>query len=175
MAVTDKISLDFQFLGTGDPKKLIIIDTSVWGFIEDKPAIIEITVPGATNPVVYNFVKNSVNIFNSSNLYLSKVGDRRDLPDGIYKITLKGSPDSNCKNRYVLKDDNTRLQLYKLYGSIGPDYNPTDDVVKIIKKNKFLLDAANAAIVEGKVARAESFLSSVISNLNNYSECNNCN
>ena len=42
MALLDTINLDFQVLSTGDPKILAIVDTSVWGFIEDKPAIIEI-------------------------------------------------------------------------------------------------------------------------------------
>ena len=42
MAILDHIKLDFQILNTGDPKLLIVMDTSVWGFIEDKPSIIEI-------------------------------------------------------------------------------------------------------------------------------------
>ncbi len=72
------------------------MDTSIWSFIENKPAIIEIIPPGVVDPIVYNVAKNKTNIFNTSNLGMSNIGVLNDLPDGVYKVTIKGSPDSFC-------------------------------------------------------------------------------
>jgi hypothetical protein len=37
-----------------------------------------------------------------------------DLPDGIYDVTIKGSPDTFQKNRQYLRTTKTQLELDKL-------------------------------------------------------------
>ena len=129
MAILDHIRLDFQILNTGDPKLLVVMDASVWGFIEDKPSIIEITPPGTTNTITYNFVKGKNNVFNSSNLLISPVGTYNDLVDGIYRVSLKGSPDSFCVHRDFLKTDKVRNELANIYVSLGFDDDEDGDVL----------------------------------------------
>ena len=147
MALLDTINLDFQVLSTGDPKILAIVDTSVWGFIEDKPAIIEIITPGTTSPKVYNFVKGKSNIFNSSNLLLSPVGEYNDLVDGIYRISVKGSPDTNCKHRDFLKTDKVRKELAEIYVSLGIDNDKeTIEKKRIIQDYDLLIRAAEYSV-----------------------------
>ena len=60
MRILDKINLDFQVLSAGDPKILVVMDTSVWGFIEDKPAVIDILLPGSTKIRTFNFIKGNI-------------------------------------------------------------------------------------------------------------------
>ncbi len=173
---TEKINLDFQLFSIGDPKALIIIDVSTWSFIESKPAIIEIIVPGATKPSVYNLAKNQANVFNTSNLHMSPMGVYNDLPDGVYKVTIKGSPDTFCKSKDILKDDKTRLELYRLYASLGLEgqiRNEEED--ELLRRNKLLIDGANAALALGKSNVAEQRLRTASENLRRYSECDNCN
>jgi len=175
MAVTDKIELNFQFFSTGDPKTLVIIDTSIWSFIENKPSIIEIISPGNTTPIVYNFLKGKSNIFNSSNLHLSPIAVYNDLPDGLYKVTLKGSPDSFCKHRDILKTDVTRLELYHLYSSLGLEKRELDEeVYQKIKNIKLLIEAAEASVSIGQTAKGVNFLKRAMDMLTKYKECKEC-
>lgn len=176
MNVTDKINIDFQIIPTGDPKLLVVADTSVWGAIEDKPSIIEIKIPNSDKVVVHYFEKNKLNIFNTSNLLLSAVGTYNDLSDGIYSITVKGSPDSFCKSRDFLKDDKTKLEMYKLYISLGFD---NDDKTKRLKAKLYELDmlirAANANVILGKSPKGASILKRAMEDLKLYNNCNDCN
>ena len=89
MSKTDNPKIDFEILNIARPTKLVIADSSLWGFIEEKPSVIEIIPPMKDIGVSHYFNKNQNNIFNSSNLYLSEVGLTTDLPDGVYTITLK--------------------------------------------------------------------------------------
>lgn len=129
--------LDFEILNTVDPKKLIVADTSVWGFIENDPSIIEITPPMEDKPIVHFFNKNQINIFNSSNLYLSDMTTSADLPDGVYTITLKGSGPENCnmKTCLYLKTDVIDLKIANQYLQTDFLDNKKDNSIK-----DFLLD-----------------------------------
>ena len=101
-----KIHIDFQIYDSEDPKQIIVLDTSIWSYIEDKPSIIEILTPGEKDAVVYPYTKNGFNILNSINLGLNCSDCNQnllDLPDGVYEITIKGSPDSFYKKRCYLR------------------------------------------------------------------------
>lgn len=175
MPVTDKINIDFQFFSTGDPKLLVIVDTSIWSYIEEKPAIIEIIPPGTKQEIVYSFLKGRTNIFNTSNLHLSPIGVYNDLPDGLYKITVKGSPDSFCKSRDILKTDKTRLGLYNMYISLGLDNNSVDkEVLKRIQEVKLLIEAAEASVSLGYSRKGEKLLKRASDRLKKYEECKEC-
>ena len=175
MALLDTINLDFQVLSTGDPKILAIVDTSVWGFIEDKPAIIEIITPGTTSPKVYNFVKGKSNIFNSSNLLLSPVGEYNDLVDGIYRISVKGSPDTNCKHRDFLKTDKVRKELAEIYVSLGIDNDKeTIEKKRIIQDYDLLIRAAEYSVTIGQLKKGMNYFKEAVRYIKNYNECENC-
>ena len=175
MAVTDTINIDFQIIPTGNPKTLAVMDTSVWGILENRPSIIEIIPPNKEEPVTHYFEKSKVSIFNSSNLLLSSIGLYVDMPDGLYTITVKGSPDTNCKKRYFLKDDKTKLELYKLYASLGVDNDEkTIRLKKDIQKAEMLIRGANALIALGKIKRAVLTLKRAMEFLQNYNRCSDC-
>jgi len=172
MAILDKINLDFQALSAGDPKILVIMDTSVWGAIEEKSAIIEILVPGSEKLRTYNFVKGKSNVFNSSNLLITPIGEYKDLSDGIYKITVKGSPDTYCKERNFLKTDNVRLLVGDLYLE---DYFACQDIkdnkMKVLRNIKLDLDAAEIHAAKGNIGEASKGLASVYTRVREYIKC----
>jgi len=150
----NKPILDFQIIYNTDPRVLLVMDNSLWKHIENKPSIIEITVPGATDPMVFFYKKNTVNSYNSTNLNISCPPDCDceeatyvDLPDGIYKITIKGSPDKFNSSKVYLRTTKTRLELDKLYLQIDLLHNnPNTSKVQMIREVNFLLDAAEANV-----------------------------
>lgn len=175
MPTTEKIHIDFQLFSTGDPKLLVIVDTSIWSFIEDKPSIIEIQVPGKEETLTYSFLKGKNNVFNTSSLYLSPIGVFNDLPDGLYKISIKGSPDSFCKHRDVLKTDKVRLELYKIYADLGLDINNLDEAVyKKIREIKLLIEGAEALVSIGKTYRGVKLLRTAMKKVEDYNNCKDC-
>lgn len=157
------INIDFSILDeTLDPTKVIIVDTSEWGEIKDSPAIIEITVPGMKNPIVQYFQKEMVTILNGKNLELQPVTDQllMDLPDGLYKIVVKGSPDSFNKEKYFLKTDRIRLLLNK---SLVTSMTTCGELTNH-EKNKFieiffLIEAARAQVRLGNWCKATELYS----------------
>lgn len=176
MAITDKIRLDFQVFSEGNPEILAVMDTSIWGAIVDKPSIVEITTPGSSKTRTYNFVKGKSNVFNSSNLLISPVGEYQDLVDGIYRISVKGSPDSNCVHRDYLKTDKAKLELYKIYASLG--LGNSDEVTrnnkKVIQDIDLLIRASEALVSRGELKKGYSFFKKAIKDINKYNECQNC-
>lgn len=177
MAILDKINLDFQVINTSNPKILVVSDTSVWGAIEDKPAIIEIVVPGSSKIKTYNFVKGKSNVFNSSNLLLSNVGDMNDLNDGVYSITVKGSPSTTfCVQKYYLKTDKLQLALDKLYMSLGV-YNKDSETTKKrleILKIDSLIKTAESFTRDGKPNEALNHFKRAYLKLKEINSCDNC-
>lgn len=108
------IHIDFNVLEIDNLKTLSIVDVSNWGAIEKEPSIIEIKLPGARKPITHFFEKNAINNFNSINLEINCVDKcegfvLNDLPDGIYNITVKGSP-----SEYFIEKDYIRLTKIKL-------------------------------------------------------------
>lgn len=81
--------IDFTFINLKEPKYLWLGDLSEYLFIENKPAIVQITTPGANEPIEFTWLKNKVNVFNSNNLKLTclqECSDNQgyvDLPDGL--------------------------------------------------------------------------------------------
>lgn len=175
MALLDNIKLDFHVLSTGDPKIFVIMDTSVWGFIEDKPSIVEIVIPGSTEVRTYNFVKGKNNVFNSSNLLISPVGEYQDLSDGVYRISVKGSPDTNCVHRDFLKTDKVRKELAEIYVSLGVDNNKeTIEKKKIIQSYDLLIRAAEYAVLIGQLKRGMTYFKKAVKDIKDYNECETC-
>lgn len=174
MAILDKINLDFHIIDTRDPKVLVIMDTSVWGIIEDKVAAIEITIPGSSKVRQYTFIKGKSNVFNSSNLNITPVGERADLADGIYRIDVIGAH-GNCKHRDFLKTDKIRLEIAKIYCSLGiEDSQENRDVKKVIQDIELLIKASEILTTRGELKKAMYFLSQAVKDVNDYNECKDC-
>lgn len=131
--------------------------------------------PGSSKTRTYNFVKGKSNVFNSSNLLISPVGEYQDLADGIWRISVKGSPDTNCKHRDFLKTDKARLELAHLYVGLGFDDNQeTLDRKKTLQDIDLLIRAAEALTSIGKLKKAMSFFKEAVRRINDYNECENC-
>lgn len=172
-----RINIDFQVINSNDPALLLIGDYSDWKHIRNKPSVIEITLPGSSQAVSYNFVKGSINSFNSNNLYLgcNDCQEYTDLPDGIYTILLKGSPDTFNKKRYYLKLDKIRLELDKIYVGAGLEYDKNNKAYRdSLSTIEFYLRVAEAHTRRGNIAKAYTFFTEAANLVEKNKNCKNC-
>lgn len=158
-----KINIDFQIVDTDDPLCLIVADSSYWQLIEGKPAIIEITIPGASDPVTNTFQKNSLNIFNSINLGLTcpncDDASLTELPDGVYTIVVKGSPDSFQKEKCYLRTTLLRLELDKIYIKANLlDRTTSKDLIEKLNMINLLIRAAEANLRYGNLRETQQIM-----------------
>ena len=95
--------LDILVIDTHNVLTLGIADASVYDTTPTSPTI-EITVPGFP-PVSIPFVPNDFNLFNSTTLELSAVGDpTQPLPDGIYYLKYTVAPAlTNYVNKTIMR------------------------------------------------------------------------
>jgi hypothetical protein len=112
-----KIKIDFEV--RSDLKWIKVTDMSNWGTIANSPSIIEITRPGFTRFTTKYFDKNKTNIFNSLMLDSNCTDCANDelivLEDGIWLITVKGSPSTFNKEIKYLKTDSIQMEIDKIY------------------------------------------------------------
>lgn len=176
--MTGEIKIDFQVYDSEDPDILLVMDFSSWSLIENQPAVIEIVPPGSIEAISFNFDKGVINGYNSDNLGTNCSIDEsfNSLPDGIYEITLKGSPDTFYKKRYYLKTDRARLELDKQIFSLGLNYSYENDrnKIKSIELIDFLLMAAKSAIKLGEVSVASTHFKEVLRLIEKQKNCLNC-
>ena len=82
-----------------------------------------------------------------------------NLPDGVYTITVKGSPDTYKLTKLWLKTDNTQLELDKLfiayYNSCGENNKCFKDLIFDIQ---MLLDGARASVRFSDVCKGQELL-----------------
>lgn len=173
------IKIRFQVLRNYDPKNITIIDTSEWAQIKDKPAIIEITLPGETEPHVEYLNKNSVNYFNSIILGFNcdDCGEfeELDLPDGVYTITIKGSPDKFNHTLSYLKTDITRRELDAIMMKVNFCKNSVDsDLVNQIYKADFYIKSAEANVRHGNVCEAQELFFKAQDDIKKLNNCKSC-
>ena len=86
--------IDIRFSVSSDIYHLKVDDLSCWGISQDKPAVIEITMPGANKPIKKYFPKKTT-VYDSNSLFNNCDADcdeNVELPDGIYKIKISASP-----------------------------------------------------------------------------------
>lgn len=143
-----------------DCKILTIDDKSTWSIAENQPAILEICLPGANTPITLPFRKNQSNDFNSITLGLncpSECGDNEylDIPDGLYTISLIGSPDSLCHTVDYIRNcqlcrDLDKMVLKSAVACAGKD----DDLFEKICEIQFLKRSAQAHIRCGDTDKA---------------------
>lgn len=180
MSVLDKINIDFQVLDTNDPRVILIADNSIWGHIEDKPTIIEITVAGESSPKVHYFKQKQLNSINSYHLGLScpnECGEMEftDIPDGIYTITVKGSPDKYFKTRKYLRTVLTRLELDKLYINLNLFCKEKNmDLYNLLIDIDLMLKSAEANVRHDNIAKAQELFFKAQALIQKAKGCKSC-
>ena len=158
--LTDKINVDFQVIETFDPRYLLVADASEWGGIVERNAIIEIIIPGSQEVVTHYFDKASLNRYNSMLLGIN-CGDCVDchdqfLPDGIYEITVKGSPSKHNKTRIFLKTTQAKLNLDRILIGKVTDCKAVDaTILKAVAEIDLLIKAAEANVRFGNEHKAQ--------------------
>lgn len=180
MAYTDdmnNINLDFEIVGTNNPKTLRVVDQSEWGILFNRPAIIEITPPGESEPHVYYLGKNQLNVFNSKTLGINpgREGGFEDLKDGIYNIAIVGSPSTYRIERKYLKTDSIRLNIDKIWArsTILCDHEDRN-IIEKIKEIEFVLTAAEANMRLGNINEVQQLYEraeKLVDVLNNCESC----
>lgn len=159
-----KIHIDFQIYDSNDPKRIIVLDTSLWGPIEDKMAIIEVIPPGDDEAVVFPYTKRGITILNSYNLGLNceDCGEVfNDLDDGVYQITVKASPDKFNRTRLYLKTttlhNDLDALLIKAY-SVCHNCEENDNEISRIMRYYDLIAVAEAFIRKGHRCEAQDII-----------------
>lgn len=152
------INIDFNILDdTIEPKQIVIIDTSEWGEIEPAASVIEIVPPGYKKAISNPFMKNEVTVVTAKSLGLQKADCdyEADLPDGVYQITVKGSPDTFFREKFFLKTDLLRLEFDKLLvTSLDGCNNMSFANQEMFVKIYFLILAAKAHVRLGNWCKA---------------------
>jgi hypothetical protein len=169
---------NIDFLVHSNPYWLNVLDFSYWGLIENKPSIIEVTLPGYATPVVKYFDKFKNNGFNSILLEInceSECGDVNlvTLPDGIYTITVKGSPSKFQKTYHYLKTDLLQMELDKiLISAIDTDqyYKIDSKLIEI----EFLLKGAEAHLRSDLIRVAGNMFQKAVELTEKLRDCKTC-
>ena len=176
----ENIHVDFQIYDSNDPKQIIILDTSIWAHIERKQSIIEIITPGSTDIITLPYSKNSVNVLNSNTLQLNcyDCGDNTiALSDGVYEITVKGSPEKFNKKRLYLRTTVTQSRLDDIlishYSDCANCAEQSEDISRILRY-KNLLNVAEAFVRKGHKCEAQNILFKVQNFIKKFKNCKRC-
>lgn len=172
----NNIKLDFEVVGTNNPKVLRVVDESEWGILANRPAVIEVKGPDMESVVSYYLGKNQLNIFTSVTLgYTCDKYEYENLPDGVYEITIKGSPSTYTFTRHYLKTDILRLNIDKVWArtNVLCDY-VDDDLIEKIKKVEYIVAVAEANMRLGNIETAEELIekaNKLLYIINNCADC----
>lgn len=172
----NNIKLDFEVVGTNNPKVLRVVDESEWGILASRPAVIEVKGPDMESAVSYYLGKNQLNIFTSVTLgYTCDKYEYENLPDGVYEITIKGSPSTYTFTRHYLKTDILRLNIDKVWArtNVLCDY-VDDDLIEKIKKVEYIVAVAEANMRLGNIETAEELIEKanrLLYIINNCADC----
>ena len=174
----NNIKLQFEILNTFNPKTLLVADQSEWGILGNRASIIEIKRPGSEDIYTYYLGKNQLNVFNSKTLGINPgkpADDMVDLPDGIYDITIKGSPSSYSANRKYLKTDSMRLNIDKVWARAGVLCDDEDDdVIEKIKEIEFVLTVAESSMRLGNFDTVQQLMDKAKHLLDVINDCKYC-
>lgn len=174
------VDINFSIIPTGEPTHIWVGDNSVWRGAENLPSVIEITPPGALNPIINTFQKYKLNIFQSVNLGLSCLATCTDqsyqsLSDGVWKFTVKSGYEGVEKTRYYLKTDKIRLELDKIYAKVGLEYNKEHKQFRRdMADMEFLLLVSSSHARLGDFYKSQRDFDEARSILDKYIECKNC-
>lgn len=170
----DTKSIDVNFFVTSDLYHLVINDISCWGIASEKPAVIEITFPGSKKPIKKYFPKTTT-VYDSNSLGMTCGSDcdLAELPDGIYNIKLKASPQSFFHEVRYAKLDQLRRTLDITYVN-ELDTECVDcrrDELLTLEYKKIQIEAL---VRRGDIKRAQSIYESVKKRAEKLTNCKNC-
>ena len=114
--------LSFELLETGNPKTLVIFDSSYY-YEEPERPLLEITLPGYNKYFLVNVEARKVNTFNSNTIGLTDTLDTDefiDLPDGVYGFKFK-----ICPYNYVYTVQK-KMRVTSLLKKLEEVYNKID-------------------------------------------------
>jgi len=178
--VVGEIKIDFDVIQS-TVQTLWIGDSSDWIYAEDLPANIEIILPGSKKALVYSFLKNSINSFNSHNFGITCLTNDctdevySDLQDGIYTITLKSGYTNFEKTKYYLKTDRAELELSKVIVKHGFEYSKSDkDFRNKIYDIDWLIKVAKSHAKLGDFVKADRFFQQARELLKSLADCKDC-
>jgi hypothetical protein len=174
------VNIDFLLTDFEDPKRIVVLDSSVWGVAENQPAYLKVTPPGAKKSINLNFKKKSITVLNSLNLGLSCLIDTCDeqnlieLPDGVWEFCLLSSFENLDKKRLFLKDTSLRLELDKIYVKAGIPFDTKKSVIEELEKAELALKYAKISIKKGDIVESKKGFDEAVRIKNKYANCNNC-
>lgn len=124
MLGTHRNYLDFEILETGNPKTLVLVDSSQYMEPPDRP-LLEVFLPGFNKYLLTNVVASQVNTFNSSTLNLNptlNINFLQDLPDGVWSFRYKICPyDYNFTDKKHMRVTLLQGKLNRLYTHVSID------------------------------------------------------
>jgi hypothetical protein len=170
-----KINIDFEV--RSDLYYLKVLDFSVWGLSETKPAIIEITLPGYAKYVTHYFDKHKTNLFQSITLDQNCVNcseeSTQPLLDGIYLFTVKASPSTFYKTRKFLKTDSIQMDIDRIY--IDSFSNQSRElIINKLSEIEFLLKSAEANLRYDLEKECMMLFEQARKMVDKLNDCSNC-
>lgn len=173
------LKLDILVVPTYNTLTLGVADASTY---PTSPAVqsptIEITVPGF-GVVILPFNTNDFNIFNSTSLGITAVGDPLlPIPDGVYYLKYSVSPAyENYVNKTIMRVDQLQEKFDQAFMKL--DMMECDLAIKTQQKVElnsiyFFIQGAIAAANNCAVATANKLYNQATKMLNNFSK-NGCN
>ena len=171
-----KVDIDFSIFS--NPYFLKVMDLSAWGNIDERPSIIEITLPGYKSAITKFFDKHKTNIFNSTLLDINcgeECGEpeKLTLPDGIYKIRVVGSPSTFFKEYYYLKTDMYDMEVDKIYIDNLGNKNNTG-LINTLAEMEFLVKGAEAHLRFDDINTAGEQFQKAIDMVDDLKNCKSC-
>lgn len=149
---------------------LHVKDLSCWGVAENKPAVIEIKMPGYKKPISKYFDKKDTS-YDSLSLGINcgNECDKIELPDGIYDITLKASPDSFSYQTYYLKAD----KFQKEFDMAFIEAFENEDISRL-RELEDIVNVTSSYLRMGLVDKAGVAFQEANKKLNRIKNCKNC-
>lgn len=127
---------------------MAVVDASVYSVPPVSPEI-DITVPGF-NPVNISFSPNQLNLFTSTNLGLTLVGENTvPIPDGVYTLTYSTSTETVTKT--IMRVD----QLQERFDNAFMKLDMMECDMAIKKQQKVTLDSIYY-FIQGSIAAANN-------------------
>lgn len=145
------MALDILVIDTHNAETLGIADISTYSGVPTSPTI-SITVPGF-DAVLLPFVPNDFNLFNSTSLGLSAVGEpTQPLPDGVYYLTYTIAPAlTNYVNKTIMRVDKIQEKFDEAFMKL--DMMECDLSIK--QQQKVELSSINF-FIQGAIAAANN-------------------
>jgi|SRR5699024_4015639 len=167
--------IDIRFLVSSDIYHLKIDDLSCWSSAKDKPAVIEITLPGSNKPIRKYFPQETV-VYDSNSLFNDCYDDCDELvelPDGIYNIKLMASPSSFNYEVKFAKLDVLQKKLDLAYiKDIDKDCKSCDK--KHLIEFEFTKRLIESLVRNGDENKASHLYSTLIKKIEKVIKCKDC-